>query len=292
MADLPSITIDTLRIKLKSLNYPIENCVITNDTLYRPGYDKKNIIFIVPFLPDSKRLYDFNAILRRGCLPILHNDDFFTKPDHYLLNGSQDKYSTLFQNFNQEFRYLYYWEKTDPMALINSRFSNRLENFLHVSIENNLIFWNNIDKIHSLTDKINYTHPDPEANSDIKTDLSILETYNILTSRLAVLIYRVAMLNPLETTTQAGRYFHKQLGSKSKTFNKLKLLGNKQKRNNPQRQNEYNFKGYDLSVNEAEAAIKKEIAKALLSFLNNNKKLDIDAVAKVTKLPLEEVKKL
>lgn len=110
--------------------------------------------------------------------------------------------------------------------------------------------------------------------SEIKKDLKLFEGEKILTSRLAVFLYRVTY-NIKASTTKVGRYFSIRLGLRSKTFSGY---------------NRKSFKGYDLNVDERERLIKIEIAKRLCSL--NIRKLDVEKIAMVTELPVNLIIKL
>lgn len=105
---------------------------------------------------------------------------------------------------------------------------------------------------------------------EILSDIEILYKASLLTSRLALVIYRLAYLNTNANKLKIGKYFHEKLGVKSKTFSKtnprldyidsIKIVNI--------------FKAYDLSfVSEKEKEIRKEIAFKLGSMTNISKEM-------------------
>jgi len=115
----------------------------------------------------------------------------------------------------------------------------------------------------------------------LNSDISLLKQYDILTSRLAVIVYRIANLKPYASTTECGRYFREKVGSKSKafSFNQYKAWGSR-----------YAFRAYDLNVNDIKLEIQKEIAKKLINL--KIKKLDKKKISEVTNLPIDYIDKL
>jgi len=107
-----------------------------------------------------------------------------------------------------------------------------------------------------------------------------LKKSNVLTSRLAIVLYRFAFLDYSASHTFIGRYIHKLFGVKSKTMNyKSSALIQCPLHNDLRNKN---FKAYDLSINESEIAIRKEIAKNLISL--GSSKINSKDIAKVTGL--------
>ncbi len=189
----------------------------------------------------------------------------------------------------KEERYLYYFEKVDPLDLIlNNTFE--LKSFIHNAIIQNLIFWKDRDRLNLLIYKTSFKREN--YTDSLSADILLLIENKILTSRLAVVVYRIANLNLSATTTEAGRYFHKKLGSKSKTSNYNLII----KYNRSDKMvidldlRGKNFKAYDLTINESEITIRREIAKNLVCLKEFN--LDANTISSITKLPLEEVEKL
>ena len=63
-----------------------------------------------------------------------------------------------------------------------------------------------------------YILPDNLWKNIIKAEVYILRLYNILTSQLAVAIYRASTLQFSASTTKIGIFYRKNLGIKSKTI--------------------------------------------------------------------------
>lgn len=114
----------------------------------------------------------------------------------------------------------------------------------------------------------------------LRDDINFLKSCNILTARLAVVLYRFAFLDINANHTLIGRYMFKLTGTRSKTINNT-YLGLK-KSFIPEDLRNKNFKAYDLSINHAEIKIREEIAKNLLELRLN--KLDSITIAKITGL--------
>lgn len=115
----------------------------------------------------------------------------------------------------------------------------------------------------------------------LRDDINFLKSCNILSARLAVILYRFAFLDINANHTLIGRYMFKLTGTRSKTINSTYL--ELKKSFIPEDLRNKNFKAYDLSINHAEIKIREEIAKSLLALQLN--KLDSTTIAKVTKLP-------
>jgi hypothetical protein len=131
-------------------------------------------------------------------------------------------------------------------------------------------------------------------NENFDDDIEMLYKHKVLTSRLAVIIYRIFTLKIDSNITSIGRKIHNLTGCKSKSFTADMIL-------NLSNYKEYTisydlrkekkvFKAYDLNVNHMELKIRTEIAMELLSY--NIKELTIDIISKSTKLPIETIKKL
>lgn len=122
----------------------------------------------------------------------------------------------------------------------------------------------------------------------LQDDINILQNCNILTARLAVILYRFTFLDINANHTLIGRYIHKICGVRSKTMNrKYSALKNYVLSDDLIYKN---FKAYDLSRNESDIAIREEIAAELLNL--QIKQLDIETVARATRLTIERIEKL
>ena len=187
--------------------------------------------------------------------------------------------------------YQYYVEKLEPLNIIDDI---NLEYFIKDRIRYIKSIYCYRNFLSLLLESIDYE----EENylHIIDEDTIFFNSNRILRSRLAVLIYRISTLKLNASITEAGRYFSRELGIKSKTysvtllkkFNKIKkiTINSSSSINNFNK----NFKAYDLNSNEAEIAIKKEIAKKLLNYKKCN--FDIETIAKLTNLPINEMYRL
>ena len=130
-------------------------------------------------------------------------------------------------------------------------------------------------------------------NENLSGDIEMLNRHEILTARLAVIIYRVFSLKINANITEIGRKINLITGAKSKTFTPkmiVNLLNHQKTFLSPDLIKKKSFKAYNLNVNELEHKIRIEIANELLSF--NPKELSFDLISKATKLPIETIKKL
>lgn len=138
--------------------------------------------------------------------------------------------------------------------------------------------------------QIDYKEPmldiKPTILEQIEKELNLFKTEKILTSRLAVFIYRLFSFDIEASTTKIGRYFATKIGTKSKVFTKKTLLDRKSKI-----YIENSIRAYDLLKDEKAENIRKEIACNLLN-LEGKRKLDIKTISQVTKLEIKIIKKL
>jgi len=244
-------------------------------------------------------IIDYDSLKNINC--ILYKIDN-TKPIHYqsflekkllLVQDNIVSYINAVKNNQQaiqnEERFLYYVEKVNPLNIIKG--SNiKIESFVNFSVNITFLMQNIYDGFNLLLNKTSYKKE--SFDHSLQSDIGNLKEYSILTARLAVIIYRIANLNLHASVTEVGRYFHKQLGSKSKTYNYKLMI----KSNNTasllldDTLKGKNFKVYDLTVNGFEIAIRIEIAKKLLAL--KEIKLDAITVSKVTMIDIEEVEKI
>ena len=114
-------------------------------------------------------------------------------------------------------------------------------------------------------------------NMELTSDLNMLDQYKILTSRLAIYIYRCVNFDFSSSTTAIGIYFRKTLGTKSKVFNKKRdsILFSKRE----------NFKAYDLRKNPIE-----DMTRKLLQV--KCEALTDEIIADITSLSIEKIKYL
>ncbi|QOY51365.1 hypothetical protein [Candidatus Sulfurimonas baltica] len=281
---------EMLTFLLKKYNCPRNKYKIANALEYISTFHKDkdlNIILILPMNKNSLFIDNMN-LLNRSLLFIPNQNEFYAKIEDYV-DLSMMQNSSQIEILEKE-RYLYYIEKIDPLHLIKNRTKTEIIAYLKFVIDEGLIPWFLTESYSVLIDKSNFKIG--SLFNSIQSDLEMLNSTQVLTSRLAIIIYRVAMLSPESTTTEVGRYFHKKIGSKSKTYN-YKLLHKRYNLDSGVVDKELgsnNFKAYDLTKNESEKAIRVEIAKNLLSL--NLVVLNSKKIADATKLPIDEVEKL
>lgn len=125
-----------------------------------------------------------------------------------------------------------------------------------------------------------------EDDDYLEKELHLLVNKKILTSKFGILIYRIFLLDTKASTTKIGRYYAKNIGSRSKVFTTKTFeqrVGSNYKINS--------LRAYDLLKDEKAENIRKEIARNLLN-LEEKRKLDIKTISQVTKLEIEIIKKL
>jgi hypothetical protein len=266
---------------LKEYNYDNSKYIITNPYIYRQDLKKyrgKYVVLILPLTKENMPLLSDNKLPENNLLYVPKKNNFYSNFDNYI-NPDINKDTTI-NTLMEEDKYLFYIEPTDPFNLIKVKTDDELITFFKFTINDGYLSWFGYKKYNLLTHDINVDSED--IFEVIKTDLTMLRVNQILTSRLAVLIYRIAKLKPSATVSEVGRYFHKQTGSKSKTLNyelikKQKTLKGVDLDINLKGKN---FKAYDLTVNEFEIAIRKDIAMKLESL--NLQGLDSKTIAEIT----------
>jgi hypothetical protein len=181
--------------------------------------------------------------------------------------------------------YLYYLKKENLIELIQ----NTDPSYLYAVVQKKLwmlrMIYSNINLM--VTQNISIEN---FPNENLDTDIFMLCHHKILTSRLAVLLYRISFLNLEANTTKIGRSVYETTGSKSKSFTPKMMLSLAINGNVTISQDLHKkkvFKAYDLNVNEKELAVRKEIAIELLSY--NLEELTPLLISKATKLPLETI---
>lgn len=170
-------------------------------------------------------------------------------------------------------RYKYYLEFFPIVKIIQSNQFNVLENFIFFRLKN-------IDHDLLLYDT-SYHENKFSLNDLIRADIYLLKTYKILTSRLAIIIYRLSFLNLGANKTQIGLFFKKELNVKSTTIN-LNSLGIEFINEDLSTKN---FRGYNLQHPlQTDLTTRIEIAKKLLKA-----GVDIKIITKATKLQLSQI---
>jgi len=198
---------------------------------------------------------------------------------------------------SKEMRYLFYIEPINPVELIKSENTKALREFLIFKLfDYELIIDNIKHPVEAIITKTNfegYYHLDSDLLRElIGRDLILFENKKIFTSRLAVVLYRVATLNVNANITAIGRYYSDALSVSSKNFysvyqgfsddfNQSKGIFKNFKKKS--------FKGYELgkaAMTEYDTRI--EIAKNLIK----NTTLDTNTIAQITQLAKEVIRNL
>ena len=237
----------------------------------------KNTILIIPAEKSSAEYpnLDFNKLLSFKILYIsADNTDFYSNILNYI-NLSQAE--NFIQIVNNE-RHLHFIERVNLHELLtNNRNFLWLNGYLNFIVKRYFKFCNEVNCHSSLVKGT--TFKETTYSTDMKNDVNLFIASNILTSRLAVIIYRVAFLDPNANTTKIGIYFQKKSGSKSKVFS---AKTHKSLANIPDLKGK-SFKAYDFNVNESEIAIREEIAIKLTEL--DIKELDAQKIYEITGFP-------
>ena len=122
----------------------------------------------------------------------------------------------------QNLNYVFYIEKRDPFIMMKQNSSsiiNLINSFNYQILKSNKII------------------PDRLWIDKITEEIHILRLHNILTSQLAVAIYRASTLHFNDSTTKIGIFYRKNLGVKSKTIHLPDIYN---------RKSNIKIKGYNL----------------------------------------------
>ncbi|MDX9743408.1 MAG: hypothetical protein RBT59_06280 [Arcobacteraceae bacterium] len=198
-------------------------------------------------------------------LYVNNTSNFFANLDSY--------FSDIANNFNNKILYFSYIESVDFFDLVMN-FRDDIFNYNKLESKEQTIL--SIPNLKRKTQLLN----NAQNWEWIQSDIYVLKKSKVLTSRLAIVLYRFAFLNYSASHTFIGRYIHKLFGVKSKTMNAKSSPLIQCSLHNDLRNK--NFKAYDLSINESEIAIRKEIAKNLISL--GSSKINSKDIAKVTGL--------
>jgi len=254
--------------------------------------NKNNVILFLKIKNNRSKFIGSKMLGKLKLLFVPRKSIFYNKMENYIDPTNIRKHPKV--DISENERFLYYIEKVNPINLITNRTYFEIVSFLETSIKRSFIFMEPDEMLSLLLDKTNYKKENyVDFIGNLTSDIMNLKNFQILTSRLAVVIYRIANLNLDATTTEVGRYFHRELGSKSKTYNYrlmykqteadiglniAKDLGGK------------NFKAYDLRIDESERNTKIQIALKLIKL--KKCPLDADTIGKLTDLPIKEIEKL
>ena len=267
---------------LSNLDCPRGDYIICNESdfnRFKSIKKNKNIILILAESKNILSLLNFRKMIGKSFLFVGKDSGFYLDMKQYINNNNSNSVS-----IPDNKKYLYFIEEINPYHIIKSATEIEIKNYLNFIIHNTFLSLSSKKSLSLLINDTTYTNDDYLKST--YCDIETLKTDNILTSRLAVVIYRIALLDFTASPTKIGRYFHEMSGSKSKTFNK----NNKRITTINYDLAKKNFKAYDLSVNEAEIAIRKEIAQNLIILSNGD--LDPTMIAEATKLTIKEVGEL
>lgn len=179
-------------------------------------------------------------------------------------------------SINKEDRHLYYVEHLSIENLLLDKDYLYIEDFLLNSISKYIMTMS----LNTLIKDTSYKKTNFRIDDLIEQDISLLVHYEILTSRLAIILFRLSFLDSEANKTKVGRYFSDKLHCKSKTINLQHLylediflldLGEK------------SFRGYDLTLKpKTEEEIRVEIAIKLKKY-----KVDEKIIFKATRVSKE-----
>ena len=274
---------EKLQIKLNQYFATANYNIKLVESLYGYNIKDNNVIFLTKN-KDEKNMIIFDLISKgESFLYIPDDHSFYQNIDSFLdMITLQNSQAVQIQN-NERFKY--YLETIEPYNMVKYlkndlnlfvKYRMKILTLLLDSNANNIV-------INLLANNTTYSYNAKNFRMSLHDDISLLDDKKILTSRLAIFLYRLATFRLNTNITRIGRYFHDKSGNKSKVFNLksdgVMLPDLKYK----------SFKAYDLNVNESELAIRKEIAAKLKSL--NILDLDIGLISEVTGLSIENVKK-
>lgn len=229
---------------------------------------EKNHVLIID---QTNKLIQNLSYINRKILVVPIADDFYQNMENYIYCKDHKE---IIISQKEENQFLLY--KDDVLNLISAKnlyalieMKLRLLGEIDTGIYNIIIYGIKIENF-------------PYEN--LESDIGMLHNYNVLTSRLAIIIYRLATLELDANVTKIGREIHKLTGSKSKTFTPKMIRVKSKDLNNK------NFRAYDLNVNDREITIRTEIANNLLSY--DIKELTPEIIAIATRLPLKTIQNL
>lgn len=176
-------------------------------------------------------------------------------------------------------RYLYYREFLPIVKIIEHKKYDTIQMFINFYINETARIPLNIDKLLEETSYKNNTY---NLYDLIEADVYLFKNYEILTSRLAIIIYRLSFLNLEASKTKIGLFFKNKLKTKSQTIN----LNSLDVEYINQDLNEKSFRGYILKKEKqnSDNNIHLEIAKKLLKY-----GVDINIIVKSTKLSAKKI---
>jgi len=267
------------RIFKKSESFDLKNVSVESSN-YVENTENKNRIIVI-----KEKETQFNFSNYRILYISTTDTYFYFVKDMESYVQSKD---TRVLDLSQKEIYTFYIKRTDPYEFIANR-SNEIYDFvMNRDLASKAKLW--IDQSSLMTR--NYyelliddtTYKPNSFHESLRGDIQMLKEDDILTSRLAIVIYRTTQFDVKASATKIGRYFHNTTGVKSKTYNpkhpRIRVIHTELYKRS--------FKGYDLRINEREMAIRREIAKNLLSL--GLKELNLATIAKMTGVDEKEVK--
>lgn len=209
---------NNLKLDRKTYNYKFFNIneIDSIDKIERTDNNTNIILLGNPFMEINKILDSNSKILLSIYSNLLECNLFQTKNRDLQLSEENIKTIINFQNepkINEVERYENYIEKSDPLKIIDSRNYNVIyKSIFSVFLQLKTTIFRNMEILQS-----NRTIFYSFWMKQIEQDILILLKYKILTSRLAVSIYKTSTLKFFDSTTKIGLFYHDKFGIKAKT---------------------------------------------------------------------------
>lgn len=226
--------------------------------------------------------FNFEQIDKK-LLIIPHDHDFFKNMKNYITSES---YIQL--NIKESDNFKYWLQKENLLNLVQDFNSEYLSTLVKTKLK--MLSMIDLTIIYNITDN---NTSGGLLNENYYTDIEMLHKYKVFTSRLAIVLYRIAFLEFNANSTKIGREIHKLVRNKSKTFT-VQMIKSLSNDNTLSISNDLikkkSFKAYDLNVDEKNISIRIEIANNLLSY--DIRELTLDKIAKSTNLSIEKIEEL
>ncbi|RXK06484.1 hypothetical protein [Halarcobacter bivalviorum] len=152
----------------------------------------------------TKRTIDFSVFDRTDKEFLFINYEAFERNggfEYIQSNWEEFSQTPFIQKYDEPWFFI---KKYNPIDIIFKR-TDAIENFLYLIFDDQKTF--NIEDKNSVFYRGYYFN--------IKDDLAFLISENILTSRLAIIIYKLANLNSNANETEIGRFYKKELGTRA-----------------------------------------------------------------------------
>lgn len=208
----------SLELDTKACNYMLFdiNEIDSIDKIKRTNNSTNIILLGNPFIEISKILDSNNKILISIYSKLLECNFLQTKKRELSLSEENIRRIINLRDkpkINEFERYENYIEKRDPLKIINSNNYNIIyKSIFSIFSQFKTTIFRNIEVLQS-----NKTTYHPYWIEQIDQDIFILLEYKILTSRLAVAIYKTSTLKFFDSTTKIGLFYRNKLGVKAKT---------------------------------------------------------------------------